>query len=86
MEARKDILLFGVREIELDENEADEIFELENIDASDNLLACFENTLFTEVTNNLYSKNDSHYEFDSITDEKDKVIIEMTEDVKEWKA
>ena len=85
-ETREDRLLSGVRENELDEDDAGEMFDLENTDNPDVLLAQVKNALSKQVTNSVYSENDGPDMFDDINDERDKLLLEMTEHVRKHKG
>ena len=89
-----------MREVEIDEGDAEEIFELEEVDEDNTgekfkleevdkvgpLHIALVDALFAQVTRSVDSAADVTDDFDKINDERDKLILEMTEHVKEWKA
>ena len=77
-ETREDRLLSGVRENELDEDEIGEIFELDNTNDPDEILAQVENALSKQVTTCVYSENYGPDQFDNINDMRDELILKMT--------
>jgi hypothetical protein len=83
---REERLFSGVREVELDEDDGGETFELEEVDEVGPLRGALVDALSAQVTRSVDSAADATDDFDKINDERDKLILEMTEHVKECKA
>ena len=70
----------------MDEDEGGEMFELEEVDDNDTLLVQVQNSLSVHVTSSMYTGIDWRDEFDRISDDGDKIFLQMTEHVQEWKS
>ena len=75
-----------MRENELDEDERGQIFELDNTNNPDEILAQVENALSKQVTTCVYSENYGPDQFDNINDMRDELILKMTEHVRRHKG
>ena len=64
-----------MREVEIDEGNAEGIFELEEVDEVEPLQVALVDALSVQVTLSVYSAADVIDEFDNINDERDKFIL-----------
>ena len=82
-------MLHGVTEVELDEEEDGELFDLEEIDDGeidngDIQLTESQNSLSSQIIRSVYDGDDIPDEFDRINNDRNKALLEMDEHVREW--